>query len=210
MSDMVMLEPSTVQETCGMARYAFDLSEESQMPVFVRSVTCVAQSCAAARIHEPVLPNARAPAVKRDVGKYAKAGAAICMAQHADAIRALGQGRGLIREKGLRKLALGPTGGAGFIASGAAVSYLSEALRLAGENGCDVSPGSHPAAACTALCPVEEIRELIRNCGATAAAEEPEPHSAKCTCGPKCWGLISVSSKSRIIPSAGQAPSRRP
>ena len=39
MSDMVMLEPGTVQESYEMIKYALNLSEEIKVPVFVRSVT---------------------------------------------------------------------------------------------------------------------------------------------------------------------------
>ncbi|MEA5059249.1 MAG: hypothetical protein EOM66_01690 [Clostridia bacterium] len=176
MSDMVMLEPSTVQETYDMVRYAFDLSEELQMPVFVRSVTCVAQSHAAAEIHERVLPDASAPVVKRDINKYAKAGAAMCMAQHMDAIRGLEKGRKIIHNKGLHKLSLGSKGGIGIITSGVTNSYLEEALQIATDNGCDVSQVSTLQAACTVPYPTEEICEMIQHCDTVVIAEELEPY----------------------------------
>nr|HMM30285.1 hypothetical protein [Clostridia bacterium] len=50
MSDMPMLEPSTVQETYDFVKLAFELSEQTGAPVFVRSTTPVAQAHAAANV----------------------------------------------------------------------------------------------------------------------------------------------------------------
>ena len=53
MADMVILEPSSVKESYEMTKFAFDLSEQIQTPVFVRSVTALANSFAEVEIDPP-------------------------------------------------------------------------------------------------------------------------------------------------------------
>ena len=177
MSDMVMLEPSTVEEMYTMTKYAFDLSEKIEAPVFVRSVTCLAQSYAPVDIEERVMPDETIPSVKRDINKYAKAGAAMCMAQHAEAIRKLNEGNKIIHEAGLHSLHLSvKKGGVGIVTSSVCSTYLDEALKIAGTMGCKCEDISVFKAACTVPYPDEEIRQILSHCAVIIVLEELEPY----------------------------------
>lgn len=176
LGDMVMLEPGNVQEMYDMVKYAFDLSEQIQAPVFVRSVTNVAQSHAAIDIEDRVMPDMSVPVVKKNINKYAKAGAAMCMAQHQDAINALAKGAELIRAKGLNKVELTATkGGLGVITAGTMKSYLDEGVELAKAYGAKIDEYSVLKAATTVPYPVDELRAMIEHCDTLVVIEELEP-----------------------------------
>ena len=177
MSDMVMLEPGTVQESYEMIKYAFDLSEEIKAPVFVRSVTNVAQSHAAVDIEERVMPDTSVPVVKKDINKYAKAGAVMCMNQHNDCIQALAKGQAIISKDNMHELKLSDEkGGLGIISVGIAKCYIDEALEIAAEHGYNPGNVSVLKAACTMPYPVEEIRAMLEYCSTIVIAEELEPY----------------------------------
>ena len=176
MSDMVMLEPGTVKETYEMVRGAFALSEELKMPVFVRSVTNVAQSHQAVEIEERMAPDPSAPIVKKDILKYAKAGAAMCMAQHNDAIQSLILAGKLFGERKVHDLHLGKAGGLGIVAVGVTKCYLEEALEIALNLGCNVDGVSMLKARCTVPYPSEEIKAVLSHCGNIVVIEELEPY----------------------------------
>ena len=177
MSDMVMLEPGTVQETYDMIKYAFDLSEEIQVPVFVRSVTNVSQSHGAVDIEERVMPDMSVPVVKKNINKYAKAGAVMCMNQHNDCIQALAKGKDIISGKKLHELNLSAEkGGLGIIAVGVAKCYIDEALEIAARYGYAPGNVSVLKAACTIPYPDKEIVEMLNHCSTIVIAEELEPY----------------------------------
>jgi indolepyruvate ferredoxin oxidoreductase alpha subunit len=111
MSDMPMLEPGSVEESYELTKFAFELSEAIQSPVFVRSVTNVAQSHGIVDVEERVLPDGPKPLPEKNISKYTKAGAAICMAQHRRLIESLAKAAQVIEEKGLNKLSLAPEKG---------------------------------------------------------------------------------------------------
>ena len=56
MFDLPMLEPASVAETYKLVQVAFDLSEQTGSPVFVRLVAGIANAHASVEIEEPVPP----------------------------------------------------------------------------------------------------------------------------------------------------------
>ena len=176
MTDMVMLEPSSVEEMYTMTKYAFDLSEKIQGPVFVRGVTCISQSYAIVDIDDYVMPDDTVPVVKRDVTKYAKAGAVMCMVQHQETIDRLAKANDIIHADKLHSLKLGKKGGLGVIASSVAKSYVGEAMKLAESLGAKFEDVSFFNAACTIPYPDAEIDQMLQHCGTIIVLEELEPY----------------------------------
>ncbi|MFW6135731.1 MAG: thiamine pyrophosphate-dependent enzyme [Chloroflexota bacterium] len=177
MMDLPMLEPMTVAEAYEIVQVAFDLSERAGSPVFVRSVTAIANSHAPVRVEEPVHPADREPILERDLTRYTKAGSAIAQAQHRGVIGRLEQAREVIREKGLNALRLAEeSGGLGVIASGAVAAYLDEGFRLVGDSVLDGSRISVLRVRATNPFPRDEVRKLAAHCDAIVVLEELEPY----------------------------------
>ncbi len=177
MMDLPMLEPTTVAEAYELTSLAFDLSEQCGSPVFVRSVTSIANSHAPVHIEDPVAPEQREPILERDIAKYTKAGSAIAQAQHRQAIARLASAGTIVRERGLNQLELGERpGGLGVIASGVAASYVEEGLDVAAARGCDLEHVSLLTVRVTNPFPDEEVRRLLDHCGMVLVLEELEPY----------------------------------
>lgn len=177
MSDMTVLEPSSVEESYTLTCYAFELAEKIQAPVFVRSVTNVSQSHAAVEIGDPVAPPETMPMFVRDTDKYTKAGAAICMTQHANLINSLAEAGKLIEENGLNRLTLSNSeGGVGVISVGVTNGYVEEALLLASANGLNTESISTLRLVCTLPYAQTEFKKLLSYCSTIVVVEELEPH----------------------------------
>lgn len=182
MMDLPMLEPTTVAEAYELTSLAFELSEECGSPVFVRSVTAIANSHAPVDVEEPKAPEQREPILERDITKYTKAGSAIAQGQHRQVIDRLSKAGEIVRGMELNRVELAEgQGGIGIIASGVAASYLEEGVRLAARQGWDVGPVSVLKVRCTNPFPSEEVRSLLEHCrdiGVTAVLvlEELEPY----------------------------------
>ncbi len=178
MSDMVMLEPATVQECYDYTKFAFELSEAIGAPVFLRGVTNVSQSHALLEYEERLLPVEKEPILKKDIAKYTKAGSAICTAQHKALISSFAEAEKIIRVKGLNELKLGKKGGIGIIAAGVSKQYLTEALVLANREGAAIAEEniSTLKLAATLPFPVQELQAILQNCSVVIVAEELEPH----------------------------------
>mgnify|MGYP001082192126 CR=1 FL=1 len=182
MMDLPMLEPTTVAEAYELMPMAFDLSERCGSPVFVRSVTAIANSHAAVEVKEPLPPEEREPILERDITRYTKAGSAIAQAQHRQVIARLERAGEIAREMALNELRLGEQpGGVGVIASGVTVSYLDEGLEIATSLGCDRDKISLLKVRVTNPFPEEEVRALLSHCeGARTSGvvvlEELEPY----------------------------------
>lgn len=179
MSDMPMFEPCSVQEIYDMTIEAFDVSAKIKGPVFIRLVTNNSQSHAEIDIKERTIPADSMPLPMRDTAKNTKAGAAICMQQHLDAIARLEKAGKLISEKKLNTIMLKEEGGIGLISIGIANGYVSEALQSLEEAGIDVSGISVLKLAATVPFADEEISQMIRNCKTLVILEELEPHLEK-------------------------------
>ena len=183
MSDMPMLEPSTVQETYDFVKLAFELSEQTGAPVFVRSTTPVAQAHAAVSVEVRTAPSNTPAALKKDIKVYTKAGAAICMAQHRAAIERLQNAQAILREKGLFKLSLSnAAGGLGIISMGAVNAYVDEAIELANGLGCRIEAPAILKAASTVPYPSEELEAMVASCGTIVVLEELEPYLERELC----------------------------
>ncbi|MGD2176678.1 MAG: thiamine pyrophosphate-dependent enzyme [Anaerolineae bacterium] len=188
MMDLPMLEPTTVAEAYEIVPLAFDLSEQIGSPVFVRSVTAIANSHAPVAVEEPVSPADREAILERDITKYTKAGSAIAQAQHRDVIARLAQAGQIIRRMGLNDLQMALAGmetrptlvetrpTLGVVASGVVVSYLEEGFEIASEFGFERDAVSVLRVRATNPPPTQEMRELLQHCDAILVLEDLEPY----------------------------------
>ncbi len=182
MADLPMLEPASVAEAYELVQVAFELSERVQTPVFVRSVTSIANSHAAVAVEAPVPPAEREVFLERNIDKFTKAGAAVCMAQHRDVIARLAQAGQLIDEMGLNELTLAPqAGGVGIVVSGIVSAYLDEGFKIL--SSCPgVTSGTIREAVsvlrvvATHPFPTREVQALLDHCDTLLVLEELEPH----------------------------------
>jgi len=177
MSDLPMLEPSSVAEAFELTQVAFDLSERTGSPVFLRLVTAIANSHAPVRFEAPPPPPQREPILEKDIARYTKAGSAICMAQHRDLLARLEKAGQIIAEMGLNRLQLAEEpGGLGIIASGGVVSYLKEGFEIAAQYGCDPESASTLEVVATNPFPAQGVQALLAFCDTILVLEELEPH----------------------------------
>ncbi len=174
MTDAPMLEPSSIEEACRFTQIAFELSEAIGGLVFLRLTTAVALTHAIVDAEAPPdLPPASPVILERNIARYTKAGAAICLGQHQALLERLEAARGFLHEHGLHHLHLGKKGGLGITVVGAPAAYLDEALAAAGLESDEVSV---LRAASTVPFPTDEVEALLRHCGALLILEELEPH----------------------------------
>jgi len=172
MAQLPMLEPSSPAEAYELVQTAFDLSEQTGSPVFVRLTTAVALAHAVIEVGEPVAPKAIEPILEKDITRYTKAGSRICLDQHQALIDRLNHAARVVHEMGLNHLELAPkAGGLGIITVGASSAYLSEALNVA-----DSPKVSILKATTTIPFPAEEIGQLLQHCQTILVLEELEPH----------------------------------
>jgi indolepyruvate ferredoxin oxidoreductase alpha subunit len=183
MSDLPMLEPASVAETYRLIQVAFELSERTGSPVFVRLVTSIANAHAPVEVEEPPPPPEREAILARDIARYTKAGAAICMAQHRDLIARLERAGQAIREMGMNELHLSPStssraqgGSLGIVASGVTASYLEEGFEIAAQFGLERDTVSILRVVATSPFPAAEVRTLLRHCSTILVLEELEPY----------------------------------
>jgi indolepyruvate ferredoxin oxidoreductase alpha subunit len=186
MFDLPMLEPASVAETYRLVQVAFDLSEQTGSPVFVRLVTTIANSHATVEIEDPLPPVERKVILEKDIARYTKAGAAICMAQHHDVIARLEHAGQVISDMGLNQLQLPPPipprtrggqgRGLGVVASGVVASYLEEGFEIAARYREENQVFSVLRVVATNPFPAAEVRALLRHCDTLLILEELEPH----------------------------------
>jgi indolepyruvate ferredoxin oxidoreductase alpha subunit len=177
MSDMPVLEPGSVEESYRYIQLAFELSEHIGGPVFVRSVTNVAESHALIEVGERTLPKTGLPLPEKNIAKFTKAGALICMTQHRELIERLALSYRWIQDRGLHTLSLGQKGGLGIISVGLVNHYTSEALEdLEAAGLVEGAFISRLSLAGTLPFAEDEIRTLLGHVGTLLVAEELEPH----------------------------------
>ena len=180
MSDLPMIEPTTVAEAYDLTPVAFELSERIGTPVFIRLVTALANSHAVVEVDDPLQPPDREPLLERDITKYTKAGSLICLNQHRDLIARLAAAGDAIGELGLNQLSLSPAPGAlGVLVAGAATSYLDEGLEIAARYGFDPERVSRLEIKASHPFPADLARQLLAYCDAIVVLEELEPHLEK-------------------------------
>ncbi len=174
MTDAPMLEPSSVEEAYRLTQTAFELSEAIGGLVFLRLTTAVALTHVALDVDQvPELPPAESVILERNIARYTKAGAAICLSQHRALLARLADAERFLHGQGVHQLRLGKKGGLGIAVVGAPAAYLDEALSAAGLAGADVSV-LH--AASTIPFPTDEVERLLHHCGSILVLEELEPH----------------------------------
>jgi len=179
MSDLPVLEPASVLESYTLTRYAFELSEAIGGPVMVRSVTNVAQSHALVELPPAEGFTPREPALIRDIMKYTKAGAKICMDQHQDLLGRLEQAETKISADRLYTLDLSEHAKVGVVSVGVANSFLTEARALLQEQGIDTDNLALLKLSATSPLPRAAVAELLTQCETVAVLEENEPYVEK-------------------------------
>jgi indolepyruvate ferredoxin oxidoreductase alpha subunit len=177
MSDLPMLDPSSPDEIYRLTQVAFDLSEKTGSPVFVRLVTANCSSYAVVNVNDdpPVWPE-RKPVLLHDINKFTKAGSAICMTQHRDLIARLQKAGQWIAEAGLNPLRLGKAGGLGIVVGGMVDSYLEEGFEIASGFGFNLSDTSLLQLKVVHPFPTEQVQTLLHHCKTILVLEELEPY----------------------------------
>jgi len=175
MANLPVLEPATVAEAYELTQAAFELSEAVKTPVFVRLVTALANSYAPVEVMDVFPVPEREARLIRDIDRFTKAGALICMNQHRDVIARLEKAGKWARERRLNSLSLArSSGGLGVIASGIAGAYLEEAIELLEPLGLKREHISIAQIAMTNPPPLEEARILLGWCNDLLVLEELE------------------------------------
>jgi len=130
-----VLEPADPARAYELARYAFELSEACELPVILRSVTSVAHAKQEVEAEFTYKPLGRQADFEKNIFRYTKAGAAICMDQHRDLLQRLQAAQRSAAQAGVNRLQKGTDGGELFVvAAGALIPYVREAL-AAGDHG---------------------------------------------------------------------------
>ncbi len=180
MSDLPMLEPASVAETYQLIQQAFEISEKAGTPVFIRLVTAIANSKTVLDVDEIGSPLERQPVLIRDINRFTKAGAAICMAQHRDLISRLERSGELVREMHINQLDLAPEPGhLGIIATGVSSAYIPEGLDLLAGLGVDPDRISILHVSAFNPFPELEVNRLLEHCDPILVLEELEPYLEK-------------------------------
>jgi indolepyruvate ferredoxin oxidoreductase alpha subunit len=179
MSDMPVLEPGSIEESYRFMQTAFELSETIAGPVFVRSVTNVAESHGVIEVEDRIPPQSGIPLPEKNIAKFTKAGALICMTQHRDLIERLEKAYRFFQDRNLNTLALGTRGGTGIISVGLINRYTTEALENLEGAGVDTSSISRLSLAGTLPFARDEIKSLLEQVKVVLVAEELEPHIEK-------------------------------
>ena len=177
MADLPMLEPASADEIYLLTQRAFDLSEDVGSPVFIRLVTANSDSLAPVDLSDdPPVPPEREAVLVRDINRFTKAGAAICMSQHRDLIARLERAGQWIAEAGLNPLSLGRQGGLGIVAAGITTAYLAEGFETAARYGFRAEEASVLQVKAVHPFPAAPAQALLRHCGIILVLEELEPH----------------------------------
>ena len=167
-----LLDPSDPASAYRLTRYAFDLSERTGLPVFLRSVTSVAHARSAVDSTMRWRPQERPAVFQRDISRYTKAGSAICLEQHRQNLARLARAEAAFRDDGINTLSLGD-GRTGVIGAGVVNAFLAEALEEREAAGRAVPSSLY----LEAVLPLEEGKagELMASCRSVAVFEELEP-----------------------------------
>jgi indolepyruvate ferredoxin oxidoreductase alpha subunit len=169
-----LLDPSSPAQAYRLTRYAFGLSEHTNLPVILRSVTSVAHTRELVEGGFRYEPLQRTAAFTRDITRYTKAGSLICLAQHRENLARLAKAEEAIAAAAVNILHRGSSGSRlAAIGTGVLNAYLAEAL--AGREAAGAPSAS--ALFLEAVLPLEEakVAELLRSASALVVFEELEP-----------------------------------
>ncbi|MFP4617532.1 MAG: thiamine pyrophosphate-dependent enzyme [Spirochaetaceae bacterium] len=109
-TNLPVLEPANPRRVYELTPFAFRLSEETELPVILRSVTTVAHSLERFEIDPRYHFLDREADFLRDIRRFTKAGAQICMEQHRSLLEANQKAVELFREEGLNRVFSGLSG----------------------------------------------------------------------------------------------------
>jgi indolepyruvate ferredoxin oxidoreductase alpha subunit len=123
-----VLEPSDPARAYELTRYAFELSERCELPVILRSVTSVAHAKQEVEGEYAYKPLGRKADFQKNIFRYTKAGAVICMDQHRDLLERLKAVENGVAEAGINTLQEGDGGPLFVVAAGALIPYAREAM----------------------------------------------------------------------------------
>jgi indolepyruvate ferredoxin oxidoreductase alpha subunit len=98
LAGLPVLEPESPRRAYELTLFAFELSERIELPVIVRSVTSVAHALSEVVVEGGYRKRDSKPVFERDIRRYTKAGAAICLAQHALLLERLDRAEEIIRK----------------------------------------------------------------------------------------------------------------
>jgi indolepyruvate ferredoxin oxidoreductase alpha subunit len=175
MSDMPVIDCTSVEDSYSLTQYAFELSEAIQSPVMLRSVTPVALSHETLDVPEMKPVPAPPAKVVKDWTRFTKAGAKICMDQHARLLDSLEQARHKIHEDRINELHIDTEARHGLILVGVCGRYLVEGMKTA-----DRYSGQEPCSTLwvrtTVPAPEAEFEKLLAACDTVAVVEENEPY----------------------------------
>jgi indolepyruvate ferredoxin oxidoreductase alpha subunit len=129
-----VLEPADPQRMYELARYAFGLSEECELPVILRSVTSVAHARQEVEGQFVYRPLERKAAFEKNILRYTKAGAAICLDQHRQLLGRLKSAERAVLQRRINRMQPGAAG-LYVVAAGALIPYVREALTAGGQEG---------------------------------------------------------------------------
>jgi indolepyruvate ferredoxin oxidoreductase alpha subunit len=123
-----VLEPADPARAYELARYAFQLSETCELPVILRSVTSVAHAKQEVEGEYTYKPLGRQAEFEKNIFRFTKAGAVICMDQHRDLLKRLETAERSAAEAGINRLQETDGGALFVVAAGALIPYVREAL----------------------------------------------------------------------------------
>lgn len=81
-TNLPVLEPSNPRQAYELTKLAFEMSEQLQLPVILRSVTTLAHAIETFEVDTEYHPLKREAGFVRDITRFTKAGAQICLDQH--------------------------------------------------------------------------------------------------------------------------------
>ncbi len=130
-----VLEPADPGRAYELVRYAFQLSEACELPVILRSVTSVAHAKQEVEGEYAYKSLERKADFEKNIFRYTKAGAVICMDQHRDLLERLKTAESSASKAGINSL--NPVEGADLfvVAAGALIPYVREAMSGGNHNG---------------------------------------------------------------------------
>jgi len=117
-----VLEPADPARAYQLTRYAFELSERCELPVILRSVTSVAHAKQEVEGEYAYKPLKRKAAFQKNILRYTKAGAVICMDQHRDLLERLKVAESSAAEAGINRLHEADDGAGLFVVAAGATS----------------------------------------------------------------------------------------
>lgn len=169
-----MLDLASQQECLDYIKLAFEISEKIKGPIILRSTTDISHTASDVEIGKRLKLEKREAYFERNIEKYTKAGAALCMTQHQDALNRLAEaskiGDSCITESGIKVNETHfKNSKFGVIYSGAVEGNLREALKRYNIEISWLKIGMvHPL-------PEERIKKFLKTVDRVLILEESEP-----------------------------------